>query len=258
MTSISGDACAVVTGASAGIGRATALALARAGVPVVGVGRRGALLRRSEADESRIEPVQADVTTSAGREKVVEAVAARPLAALVHGAGVFPRAPLSEMSHGAWESAMRTNVDARLWLTVALEERLVGGRVLFVGSDAATTPRHGGGAYSVSKAASFMLWKCLATEMGDRVSFGMAKPGLVETAMLDGSIAADPSRFGARDVYVGMSDRGETISAKKVAAFFVWLLTQTLPERFVADVWDIRDESHHAEWLSGPLYTGPR
>ena len=52
-----------------------------------------------------------------------------------------------------------------------------------------------------------------------------------------------------------MADRGETIAAEKVGAFFRWLLRDAGREEF-ARVWDIRDESHHREWLDGSLYTG--
>jgi len=101
------------------------------------------------------------------------------------------------------------------------------------------------------------LWKCLTTELGDEIAFGMAKPGLVETAMLDESLAADSRRFGAREVYAAMNDRGETIAADEVGTFFRWLLLDASPDSF-SRVWDIRDESHHEHWLSGPLYRSVR
>ena len=73
--------------------------------------------------------------------------------------------------------------------------------------------------------------------------------------MLEGSLSADRERFGAGEVYAAMNERGETISAEKVGAFFRWLLFDT-PRGEFARVWDIRDEEHHAAWLSGPLYSG--
>lgn len=249
----------VVTGASAGIGRATVQALARAGERVIAVARREDPLRSlaEEFSPGCVTAVVADVTAPDAPDRIAASLGDAAVSTLVHGAGIFPRGPLTEMSRSVWEGAWQTNVSARLWLTAALRDALAGGRVLFVGSDAATTPRHGGGAYSVSKAGSAMLWKCLREELGDEIAFGIAKPGLVATAMLDGSLAADRSTFGAGAVYAAMNERGETISAETIGAFFRWLLLEVEREAFAADVWDVRDESHHARWLRGPLYRGP-
>jgi NAD(P)-dependent dehydrogenase (short-subunit alcohol dehydrogenase family) len=129
--------------------------------------------------------------------------------------------------------------------------------VLFVGSDAAATPRAGGAAYSVSKAASEMLWRCLATELGEEIAFGIAKPGLVETAMLEESLRAPRAEFPAGEVYAAMRARGETIAAHTVARFFRFLLLETTREEFASEVWDIRKEEHHPRWLTHPLYVPP-
>ncbi len=249
---------AVVTGASSGIGRATVRALASAGMTVLGVARReGALARLvAEARPGGVEAVAADVTSARDRERIVRAVDGRPVAALVHGAGAFPRGLLATMPPAQWESAMRTNVDARLWLTLGLRTPLRGGRVLFVGSDASENCRHGGGAYSVSKAASAMLWRSLALELGDEIDFAIARPGLVETRMLDDSLSAPRDSFAAGEVYAAMHERGETITAETVASFFEWLLLDVPPEEFAAAPWDIREVGHHARWLHGPLFRG--
>src|SRR5262245_57939890 len=142
---------AVVTGASAGIGRALGLVLAGEGVEVLAVARRAHLLETLAA-RPNIVPVTADVTTEAGLEEVAAAVGERPLAFLVHGAGVFPRGRLMSLAATAWHEAFAVNVHARLALVRRLRRALRGGRVLFLGSDAARTARAGGAAYSVSKA----------------------------------------------------------------------------------------------------------
>jgi len=250
-------ALALVTGASAGIGRETALALAAAGCGVVATARRAeplAELSRAGA----IEPVAADVTAADGRARIAAAVGDRRLGLLVHGAGLFPRGLITSLSADDWQRAIATNVLARLELVLALRSALAGGRVLFVGSDAAVNPRAGGAAYSVSKAASEMLWRCLATEQGDEIAFGMAKPGLVETAMLDDSLRMPRAEFPAGEVYAAMRDRGETIAAATVARFFRFLLLETSREEFAGGIWDIRDTAHHPRWLTAPLYVPRR
>lgn len=247
---------AVVTGASAGIGRATAVALAEAGLEVLAVARRAADVAAA-APRARVQALSADVTSAAGIAAIRAAVAGRPVAALVHGAGVFPRAPIAQLTPADWQAAMATNVQARLALVLALEGPLAGGRVLFVGSDAARAPRPGGAAYSVSQAAAEMLWRCLQAELGEAIAFALAKPGLVATAMLDASLGAPRERFPAGAVYAGMLARGETIAAATVARFFRFLLLAVARAEFAAAIWDIRDAAHHRRWLRGPLYLPP-
>ncbi|MEO2168069.1 MAG: SDR family oxidoreductase [bacterium] len=245
-----------MTGASAGIGRATAIALAEAGVEVLAVGRREAELKQTaRAGQGRIQPLAADVTIALDRGSIREILGSEPLDFLVHGAGVFPRGRLTTLRLEDWRAAMATNVDARLHLVMALRPILRGGRVLFIGSDAATNPRPGGAAYSVSKAASKMLWRCLALELGSEMAFAIAKPGLVATAMLDLSIVAPREEFPAGLVYQEMLDRGETVAPETVAQFFRWLLLDAAREEFVREEWDIREPSHHSAWLQGPVYT---
>lgn len=246
-------ALALVTGASAGIGRETASALAAAGFDVLAVARRAGPLAPPGA-RGKIDPVAADVTTAEGQARIRAAVGARSLDVLVHGAGIFPRGRITSLRPEDWHAALATNVHARLELVLGLREALAGGRVLFVGSDAAATPRAGGAAYSVSKAASEMLWRCLATELGGEIAFGMAKPGLVETGMLEESLRAPRDEFPAGDVYAAMRERGETIAASTVARFFRFLLLEMSREEFASRVWDIRAEEHHARWLAHPLY----
>src|SRR5215470_10421422 len=124
---------AVVTGASAGIGREIALALAAEGMEVLAVARRANLLEALAA-RPNIVPVTADVATEAGLDDVAAAVGEQPLAVLVHGAGVFPRGRLMSLAATAWHEAFAVNVHARLALVRRLRRALRGGRVLFLGS----------------------------------------------------------------------------------------------------------------------------
>lgn len=251
------DPLFLITGASRGIGRATAVALARAGSRVIAVGRDSEALSETTAlGSGRIVGVEADITVGLARAEIRRAVARRPLAGLLHGAGIFPRGRLETLDLEQWRMAMATNLDARLHLVMDLRESLVGGRVLFPGSDASRQPRPGGAAYSVSKVASEMLWRCLCLELGDRIGFAIAKPGLVETRMLTDSLSASPEDFPAREVYVGMAERGETIAVETIGAFFAWLLLEVPDSEFHGSEWDVRDPEHHHRWLQGDLYAG--
>src|SRR5512133_1494026 len=84
----------VITGASTGIGRATALRLARGGFDVLAGVRReedGAALR---TEDGRIEPVLVDVTDAGQVAALAERVAGTPLAGLVNNAGIAVAGPL--------------------------------------------------------------------------------------------------------------------------------------------------------------------
>ncbi len=247
---------AVITGASAGIGRATALELAAAGLRVIAVGRRGAQLAELSRLSTSIEPIVADVTTQEGRGRICAAVGQRPLYTLLHAAGVFPRGRITALSPQEWRAAIATNVEARLWLVLRLRERLRGGRVLFIGSDAATTPRPGGAAYSVTQAATAMLCRCMAADLGEEMAIAIAKPGLVATGMLTASLGIALDEFPARRIYEEMQRRGETIAAETVARFFRFLLLDVETGELCKSEWDIRDTSHHTRWLQGNLYRG--
>src|SRR5262245_61221893 len=99
-----------------------------------------------------------------------------------------------------------------------------------------------------------MLWQCLELELGEEMAFGLAKPGLVATAMLDASLAAPRDDFPAGEVYEAMQRRGEVVDSRTVAAFCRFLLRETSVGEFRGSIWDIREPAHHARWLAGPLY----
>src|SRR5690554_6740095 len=93
---------ALITGASAVIGRETALALAAAGLDVLAVARRAEELEALAQAQSRIVPVAADVTTPDGIARIRAAVGGRSIRALVLGAGVFPRGLITGLSAADW------------------------------------------------------------------------------------------------------------------------------------------------------------
>lgn len=248
---------ALVTGASAGIGRALSVALVQAGVEVFGTGRDAeALGATREVAGAGFHPLVADITVAMDRGTIRERLGERPLDFLVHGAGIFPRGLLRGLSMDDWRAAMATNVDARLHLVMDLRPRLQGGRVLFIGSDAASNPRPGGAAYSVSKAASAMLYQCLALELGEEISFAIVRPGLVATRMMEESLRAPRERFPAGEVYDAMVREGKTIAPGTIACFLSWLLLDLSADGFSGE-WDVRDASHHAHWLRGSLFRPP-
>lgn len=250
---------AVVTGASSGIGRATAIELSR-DLPVLAVARREAALRAAQREApGKLVPLGADLTTEQGLDAVVEAVGDGGVRFLVHCAGVYPVESVRTLDAPTWRGAMATNVDARLFLTQRLADRFVSGaRVLFIGSLSAHTARKGGMAYCTSKAASFMLQQCLRLEFADQgILFANTYPGFVDTALMHGAIAADREVLPDAAQYAAAAADGKLVAPEMVARFYRWLLTATGDEAFNRDDWKVLDPSHHAHWTGGrSLYAG--
>jgi len=200
---------AVVTGASRGIGRATALGLAARGARLALVGVASAELESArascidagapsalvfEADLSSLERADA-----AGRA-ILEAAGVPDL--VVHNAGVARRAALEELSLESWREQRDLNLGAPYALTRALLPAMRArgsGRFVFVGSISSTlgTPRQT--AYCASKWGLVGFVKSLAEELHDSGLVAcVVLPGSVDTRMLEGS--GFPQRMSAEDV----------------------------------------------------------
>jgi uncharacterized protein len=185
---------AVVTGASSGIGEATAKRLAREpNVALVLVARREQRLRElaetlfGPAGDERVGWVAVDLLDEDAPERVRAHVAERHgrLDLLVNNAGAAWRKPFGE---GGYENVRRTmaiNFDAQVRLTEALLPLLrssAPSAIVNVASTAARVTRRGTGAYSASKAAlaawSDALWM---EELSNGVHVGLVLPGFIST-----------------------------------------------------------------------------
>jgi 3-oxoacyl-[acyl-carrier protein] reductase len=167
---LKGRACAV-TGASSGIGRATALALARERAAVLLVGRREEPLRevaRECLDTSGRGGVLAlDITASDAGERLVEACLTRfdRIDALVNNAGTSAVRSLEQLTDEDWQSQWELNVigPMRLMRAAAPEMAQRGwGRIVNVCSSSGKRPSKTNMAYSVAKAAQLSLSRAFA------------------------------------------------------------------------------------------------
>jgi NAD(P)-dependent dehydrogenase (short-subunit alcohol dehydrogenase family) len=196
MTEASSDQrrIALVTGASRGIGRAAALALARAGCHVVALARTvGGLEELDDAikrDGGSATLVPADLTDFAALDRLGAAIAKRwgRLDVLVGNAGLLgPITPLGHVEPAAWERVMAVNVTANWRLLRAVDTSLrasPNGRVVLVSSGAATACRAYWGPYSVSKAALEALARTYAAEtVTTPIRVMLLNPGPLRTAM---------------------------------------------------------------------------
>jgi NAD(P)-dependent dehydrogenase (short-subunit alcohol dehydrogenase family) len=185
---------ALVTGASRGIGAATALALARAGAHVVAVARTVGGLEelddaiRAAGGTATLVPL--DLTDTAGILRLAAALQERyrRLDVLIGNAGlVGPSSPLDHVQPKDWEAVMAVNVTANWHLIRAMNALLRAsdaGRAVFISSGAAHNMRAYRGPYSVSKAALEALVRTYAAETESTpVRVNLVNPGPTRTRM---------------------------------------------------------------------------
>src|SRR5438309_3497159 len=200
---------AFVTGGGRGIGRATALLLARAGASVA-VGYRS---RKADAAETikavgggkgrkEAVAVQADLGDSAAATRAVaEATQALGgLDILVVNHGVWPPddVPLSAMSDAQWEGTRRANLDSMFYVCRAAIPRLGdGGRIVLVASTAGQRGEPFHADYAATKGAVVALTKSLAGELAPRVTVNCVAPGWVDTEMAKVSYERDRQEIEA-------------------------------------------------------------
>lgn len=191
-----GGKCAMVTGGSRGVGRATALAFARAGADVAltyhtrreaamavvaeveAMGRRAVAVGGNHADEAAVDRMFATVAGSLG-----------PLDVFVANAGVWPEedVPLAALTVARWRETMAANLDGVFLTTrAALRSLRAGGSVVLVGSTAGQRGEAFHADYAASKGALIALTKSLAVECAPERTVNCVAPGWITTDMSAG------------------------------------------------------------------------
>jgi 3-oxoacyl-[acyl-carrier protein] reductase len=196
------EGCALVTGASRGIGAAIAAALAADGWPV-GVNFRadeeGAqrVVEAIEGDGGTAALAPGDVTDPAAADPLFEALEERfgPVLVLVNNAGVRADGLAVQMEDDAWQHVVDTNLTAAFRLTrrsIRTMTRQRYGRVINIASIVGTKANAGQSNYAAAKAGLIGFTKTVAVEVARRgVTVNAVAPGLVETELTEGI----PSKF---------------------------------------------------------------
>ena len=194
MTQIHHQRLALVTGASRGVGRAVALALAAQGDHVLLIGRDETSLT-SVYDEisdagGDATGVPLDVTDYAALDRLGAIIAEKwgRLDSLVGNAALLgPMSPVAHIAGEEFEKLMAVNVTANARLIQSMEPLLLAsdsGRAVFVTSGVAESAKPFWGGYATSKAALNTLVRCWAHEQqGTNLKINLLSPGPVRTAM---------------------------------------------------------------------------
>jgi NADP-dependent 3-hydroxy acid dehydrogenase YdfG len=213
---------AVITGASSGIGAATARALAGEGYRTVLGARRLDRLQELAAEIGG-EAIALDVTDLTSIADFVAAVDQCDV--LVNNAGgALGLDPLAEADDEKWLTMYESNVMGQMRMTRALLSKLIesgDGHIVGITSIAAIEPYKGGAGYNAAKHAQRAVLRVLRQELlGQPVRVTEVAPGMVETEF--SLVRFDGDEEAAKRVYAGM----QPLTAADVAECIRWALAQ--------------------------------
>jgi NADP-dependent 3-hydroxy acid dehydrogenase YdfG len=213
---------AVVTGASSGIGAASARALAADGWHVI-VGARRLDRLESLADELGGTAAFLDVTDAGSVERFCAAIDTCDLV-VNNAGGALGVSSIAEADDAEWLRMYEMNVMSALRVTRALLPKLIAsgdGHVITIGSIAGREAYRGGGGYNAAKFAVAAMMRVLRIEMlGKPVRVSEIDPGMVETEFSVVRFDGDQDRADA--VYAGMTP----LTADDVAETVAWIASR--------------------------------
>lgn len=223
--------CALVTGASSGIGEATARMLAAEGGVVALLARRAGELRRVAGELAGAVAVPADVSD---HRQVIDALDRAeeqigPVDVLVNCAGVIGPVPLDDLTPQIWDQTLAINLSGAFYLGREAGLRMRrrgGGHIVNVASDLAFTAMPGYVDYCAAKAGLVGLTRGLAVELAPQVLVNAVAPGPVDTPMMDHELAAVSDPGSARDATVRRVPLLRIAEPVEVARAILFLLTE--------------------------------
>ncbi len=216
----------LITGGSAGIGRATALAFARAGANlcVNGTSARGeALIPLLEAAGARAIYVRGDVADCNFCDFLVDSTVKRfgGLDVVVNCAGIVPQGTVLDLDEASYERAFGVNVRGLLFVSRAAITQMLpqkSGVIVNVASVAGLIGAKNRALYSATKGAVISFTRALAADFAaDGIRANCVCPGMVESPSLAGRIAATPDPAATRSAFeksipIGRLGRAEEIA----------------------------------------------
>ena len=222
---------AIITGATAGIGEATAIEFAKLGYSLILTGRRKERLQKLQSElESKygiaVSAHAFDIRVKAEVENFCRhEIGDKTIDILVNNAGLASGlSPLHEGDVGDWEKMIDTNVKGLLYITREIAPRMVAqqsGHIINVGSIAGIEVYPNGNVYCATKHAVHAISEGLRRELYDKgIRVTNIAPGLVETEFSIVRFHGDEKR--ASNVYDGM----EALTAKDIADCIAFAATR--------------------------------
>lgn len=221
---------ALVTGASSGIGKATAIALAHAGFNLIICGRRKEALQELKdklQEKVKIHNLQFDVRN---KEEVFSAIESLPqefsqIDVLINNAGnAHGLDPIQEGSLEDWDAMIDINVKGLLYVSKAVIPQMLerrAGDIINIGSLAGKEVYPNGNVYSATKHAVDAINKGMRIDLnGTGIRVGALNPGLVETNFSEVRFKGDSER--AKSVYKGY----QPLKPEDIAELVVFMVTR--------------------------------
>ena len=232
---------AIVTGVVGGIGKASALLLAKNGYKIVGMDVV-ASPDLSDFDGLDVEYISGDLSASADRKKLLDAaLACGEISALINVAGVAPkvRRDILEMTEESYDFVMGINAKGTLFLTQEVANAMVaqksGGSIVNISSCSAYTSSTSRGEYCISKASVSMITMLFADRLASEgITVNEICPGIIATGMTEKVKEKYDKLIGDGLVPLGRWGQPEDI-AKAVLALCDGTFGYTTGHSFIVD-----------------------
>ena len=237
---------ALITGASSGIGAATATLLAENGYHVIAGARRRDRLDALAASNENIEAVELDVTDQSSVAALASQLRGKPVAVLINCAGgAFDAASVADADPEIWKKTFDVNVVGSVRMVKAITPLMSAhgrGHIVIISSTAGHRSYENGGSYVAAKFAETSLVETLRLELnGQPIRVTEIAPGMVKTDEF-AKVRFNGDVDRAAKVYEGVT---RPLTAADVAESIRWSVM--LPDHFNVDSMTIRPIAQAAQ-----------
>jgi len=237
---------AVITGASSGIGAATATLLAENGYHVIAGARRKDRLDALAASNENIEAVELDVTDQSSVDALASQLCGKPVAVLINCAGgAFDASSVADADPEIWKKTFDVNVVGSVRMVKAITPLMSThgrGHIVIISSTAGHRSYENGGSYVAAKFAETSLVETLRLELnGQPIRVTEIAPGMVKTDEF-AKVRFNGDVDRAAKVYEGVT---RPLTAADVAESIRWSVM--LPDHFNVDSMTIRPIAQAAQ-----------